>query len=86
MPHPLQPSKVYNLQAESEQDRAEWMDAITGVIAALLNAQAPRGQGGGAGGGAGRGDEGCATALNSNPKTLNSNPCTETRSPKTLKP
>mmetsp|Transcript_50681 Transcript_50681/g.162214 ORF Transcript_50681/g.162214 Transcript_50681/m.162214 type:complete len:463 (-) Transcript_50681:293-1681(-) len=37
----VSPAKVYNLQAESEQDRAEWMDAITGVIASLLNAQVP---------------------------------------------
>ncbi|GBG76896.1 hypothetical protein CBR_g23110 [Chara braunii] len=33
----ISPLKTYTLQAENAQDRAEWMDKITGVIASLLN-------------------------------------------------
>ena len=33
----VSPQKVYTLQAETEAERAEWMGAIQGVIASLLN-------------------------------------------------
>ncbi|KAL2541319.1 ADP-ribosylation factor GTPase-activating protein AGD2 [Abeliophyllum distichum] len=33
----ISPSKTYTLRAESEADRIDWMDKITGAIASLLN-------------------------------------------------
>ncbi|XP_010277334.1 PREDICTED: ADP-ribosylation factor GTPase-activating protein AGD4-like isoform X3 [Nelumbo nucifera] len=33
----ISPSKTYTLQTENEADRKDWVDKITGVIAALLN-------------------------------------------------
>ena len=33
----VSPDKTYTLQAENEQDRSEWMGAIQGAIASLLN-------------------------------------------------
>ncbi|KAK6160547.1 hypothetical protein DH2020_003928 [Rehmannia glutinosa] len=35
----ISPLKTYTLQAETEADRIEWMDKITGVIASLLNSR-----------------------------------------------
>jgi Arf-GAP/coiled-coil/ANK repeat/PH domain-containing protein len=35
----ISPSKTYTLQAESEADRIDWVNKISGVIASLLNSQ-----------------------------------------------
>ncbi|XP_059643691.1 ADP-ribosylation factor GTPase-activating protein AGD3-like [Cornus florida] len=37
----ISPTKIYTLQAESAPDRMDWIEKITGVIASLLNSQAP---------------------------------------------
>ncbi|KAE8706207.1 ADP-ribosylation factor GTPase-activating protein AGD1 [Hibiscus syriacus] len=37
----ISPTKNYTLQAESALDQTDWIEKITGVIASLLNSQAP---------------------------------------------